>query len=92
MQGGFFSSPNADEAILQIEFAKELIPQTKDLIGKDLVLRLRRTAIARFRIGRRRARIPAVFQSFRKKNIFALSALWKPNRLRDSADSAAAVC
>jgi len=39
MQGGFFSSPNADEAILQIEFAKELIPQTKDLIGKDLVLR-----------------------------------------------------
>jgi len=39
MQGGFFSSPNADEAILQIEFAKELNPQTKDLIGKDLVLR-----------------------------------------------------
>jgi putative ABC transport system permease protein len=39
MQGGFFSSPNADEAILQIEFAKELIPQTRDLIGKDLVLR-----------------------------------------------------
>jgi len=39
MQGGFFSSPNADEAILQIEFAKELIPQTKELIGKDLVLR-----------------------------------------------------
>jgi putative ABC transport system permease protein len=39
MQGGFFSSPNADEAILQIEFAKELNPQSKDLIGKDLVLR-----------------------------------------------------
>jgi putative ABC transport system permease protein len=39
MQGNFFSSPNADEAILQIEFAKELNPQTKDLIGKDLVLR-----------------------------------------------------
>ena len=39
MQGGFFSSPNADEAILQIEFAKELNPQTKDLIGKDLLLR-----------------------------------------------------
>jgi putative ABC transport system permease protein len=39
MQGGFFSSPNADEAILQIEFAKELNPQTKDLIGKDVVLR-----------------------------------------------------
>ena len=28
MQGNFFSSPNADEAILQIEFAKELNPQT----------------------------------------------------------------
>jgi putative ABC transport system permease protein len=39
MQGGFFSSANADEAILQTEFAKELNPQTKDLIGKDLVLR-----------------------------------------------------
>ena len=39
MQGSFFSSPNADEAILQIEFAKELNPQTKDSIGKDLVLR-----------------------------------------------------
>jgi putative ABC transport system permease protein len=40
MQGSFFSSANADEAILQIEFAKELNPpQSKDLIGKDLVLR-----------------------------------------------------
>ncbi len=39
MQGSFFSSANADEAILQSEFAKELNPQTKDLIGKDLVLR-----------------------------------------------------
>src|SRR5438045_6443571 len=39
MQGSFFSSPTADEAILQVEFAKELNPQTKDLIGKDLVLR-----------------------------------------------------
>ena len=39
MQGSFFSSPNADEAILQIEFAKELNPQTPQLIGKDLVLR-----------------------------------------------------
>src|SRR5207302_5556156 len=35
MQGSFFSSPTADEAILQVEFAKELNPQTKDLIGKD---------------------------------------------------------
>jgi putative ABC transport system permease protein len=39
MRGRFFSSPNADEAILQIEFAKELDPQSKDLMGKDLVLR-----------------------------------------------------
>jgi putative ABC transport system permease protein len=39
MQGDFFSSPNADEAILQAEFAKELNPQTTSLIGKDLVLR-----------------------------------------------------
>ena len=39
MQGAFFSSPNADEAILQMEFAKELNPQTSQLIGKDLVLR-----------------------------------------------------
>jgi len=39
MQGAFFSSSNADEAILQIEFAKELNPQTAQLIGKELVLR-----------------------------------------------------
>jgi putative ABC transport system permease protein len=39
MQGHFFSSPNADEAILQAEFAKELNPQTSSLIGKDLILR-----------------------------------------------------
>src|SRR5215469_6249291 len=34
MQGSFFSSPNADEAILQVEFAKELSPQTASLVGK----------------------------------------------------------
>src|SRR5215472_2000602 len=39
MAGNFFSSSNADEAILQVEFAKELNPQTSSLIGKDLVLR-----------------------------------------------------
>lgn len=39
MQGNFFSSANADEAILQAEFAKDLSPQTASLIGKDLVLR-----------------------------------------------------
>ena len=39
MQGNFFSSPAADEAILQIEFAKELNPQAGQLIGKELILR-----------------------------------------------------
>jgi putative ABC transport system permease protein len=39
MQGSFFSSPDADEAILQAEFAKELNPQTSLLLGKDLILR-----------------------------------------------------
>jgi putative ABC transport system permease protein len=39
MQGRFFSSASADEAILQIEFAKELSQQPASLIGKDLVLR-----------------------------------------------------
>ncbi|MGH9743151.1 MAG: ABC transporter permease [Candidatus Acidiferrum sp.] len=39
VQGSFFSGPNADEAILQIEFAKELSPQPATLLGKDLVVR-----------------------------------------------------
>jgi len=39
MQGNFFSGANADEAILQIEFAKDLSPQPATLIGKDIVLR-----------------------------------------------------
>ena len=39
MQGSFFSSPGADEVILQAEFAKELNPQTSALVGKDLILR-----------------------------------------------------
>jgi putative ABC transport system permease protein len=39
VQGAFFSSPGADEAILQIEFAKELSEQTSTLIGKELVVR-----------------------------------------------------
>jgi putative ABC transport system permease protein len=39
MQGSFFSSPSADEAILQIELAKDLTEQTSTLIGKDLVVR-----------------------------------------------------
>jgi putative ABC transport system permease protein len=39
MQGSFFSSPSADEAILQIEFAKDLSDQPSTLIGKELVVR-----------------------------------------------------
>jgi putative ABC transport system permease protein len=39
IQGSFFSGPKADEAILQIEFAKDLTEQTAGLIGKDLVVR-----------------------------------------------------
>jgi putative ABC transport system permease protein len=39
MKGAFFSSPTADEAILQIDFAKLLSDQPPSLIGKDLTLR-----------------------------------------------------
>ena len=39
IQGSFFSGPKADEAILQIEFAKDLTEQTAGLVGKDLVVR-----------------------------------------------------
>jgi len=39
IQGSFFSGPNAEEAILQIEFAKDLSEQTATLIGKELVVR-----------------------------------------------------
>ena len=44
--GKYFSSPTADEAILQMEFAKELSPQPASLVGQELVLRYaeRRTA------------------------------------------------
>jgi putative ABC transport system permease protein len=39
IQGSFFSSPSADEAILQIEFAKDLSDLPSTLIGKELVVR-----------------------------------------------------
>ena len=39
VQGAFFSSPSADEAIVQIEFAKELSDQPSTIIGKELVVR-----------------------------------------------------
>ncbi len=39
IEGSFFSGPTADEAILQIEFARDLSPQPTSLIGKDIVLR-----------------------------------------------------
>jgi putative ABC transport system permease protein len=37
--GKYFSSPTADEAILQSEFAKELNPQTAELVGQEITLR-----------------------------------------------------
>jgi putative ABC transport system permease protein len=39
MQGAFFSSSTANEAILQSEFAKELSPQPASLVGKELAIR-----------------------------------------------------
>lgn len=39
MQGAFFSSPAADEAILQIEFARELGAEPAALLGREIVLR-----------------------------------------------------
>jgi len=46
MQGHFFSGPEASEAILQIELAKQLSDQPYSLLGKDLVLRYaERTAL-----------------------------------------------
>ena len=39
MKGHFFSSPAADEAILQVEFAKELSEKPDSLIGQELLLR-----------------------------------------------------
>ncbi|HKV63687.1 MAG TPA: FtsX-like permease family protein [Candidatus Acidoferrum sp.] len=39
MTGAFFSSPTAEEAILQIEFAKALTDQPPSLVGKDVILR-----------------------------------------------------
>jgi putative ABC transport system permease protein len=39
MQGNFFSSTSANEAILQIEFAKDLSDKPSSLIGQELILR-----------------------------------------------------
>src|SRR5207253_11376336 len=39
MTSKYFSSPTAEEAILQIEFAKLLADQPSVLVGKDLTLR-----------------------------------------------------
>jgi putative ABC transport system permease protein len=39
MQGNFFSSPTANDAILQIEFAKDLSDNPASLLGQELVLR-----------------------------------------------------
>jgi putative ABC transport system permease protein len=39
LQGSFFSGPSAEEAILQIEFAKEMSDQPSTLIGQELAVR-----------------------------------------------------
>jgi putative ABC transport system permease protein len=39
MKGSFFSSPQAEEVILQKDFAKDLSSTQESLLGKDLVLR-----------------------------------------------------
>jgi putative ABC transport system permease protein len=39
MQGSFFASPTADEAILQIEFAKDLSEKPASLLGQEITLR-----------------------------------------------------
>jgi putative ABC transport system permease protein len=39
MQGRFFSSPTANEAILQVEFAKDLSENPGSLLGQELILR-----------------------------------------------------
>jgi putative ABC transport system permease protein len=39
MKGAYFSSPSANEAILQIDFARELSSQPDTLIGQEIVLR-----------------------------------------------------
>jgi putative ABC transport system permease protein len=39
MQGSFFSSPTANEAILQIEFAKDLSEKPQSLLGQEITLR-----------------------------------------------------
>ncbi len=39
MTGSYFSSPTADEVILQLEFAKELADPPSTLVGKNLILR-----------------------------------------------------
>jgi ABC-type antimicrobial peptide transport system permease subunit len=37
--GKYFSSPTAEEAILQLDFAKELSPQPASLVGQEITLR-----------------------------------------------------
>jgi len=39
MKGRFFSGPSADEAVLQIDLAKQLSAQPDSLLGKQIVLR-----------------------------------------------------
>jgi hypothetical protein len=93
MQGRFFSSANADEAILQAEFAKELNPQTASLVGGELVLRYaERQALAAPDGSNDASNGGADFPWCRGRNICASSASLKRSQLQDLAASAADGC
>ena len=90
MTGAFFSGPAADEAILQIEFARQLSPQPNSLLGKDLVLRYaERQALAgaspkppiqvQIRVARTILAFPADFPWFRARRSCASWESSKPS-------------
>jgi putative ABC transport system permease protein len=60
MTGSYFSSPAADEAILQIEFAKELADQPATLVGKDIILRYAERSVLSNKDGDGSARLDSV--------------------------------
>ena len=94
MTGKFFSGPGADEAILQIEFARQLL-RNRDLTRKRLGAALCGTPIAECRSGSRRSRaihkirrkpLPADFRWFRAKRN---CGSWESLKRNPRADSGA---
>ena len=100
INGNFFSGGNADEAILQSEFAKDLSDKPSSLIGKDLVLRYaERQALGTQAAGasssseEKIATTEAVgFPWCRARKIFASWGSLTLSLRRDLAASAAAAC